>query len=101
MPVLRHLGFERLEAVFHRRQIMPLPHAAHPGRRDRQAAPLQRLRHPHLAPGRLLDGQANHRLFDLDRRTVLQDRLLAADLLQRQLAAFVVEMLWGERREGE
>ena len=35
----------------------------------------------------------HHRLLDLDRRAVLQDRLLAADLLQRQLATFVVQLL--------
>ena len=33
--ILRHLGFERLEAMFHRGQIVTLPHAAYPGRRDR------------------------------------------------------------------
>jgi hypothetical protein len=32
-------------------------------------------------------------LLDLDRGAVLQDRLAPADLLQRQLAAFVVELL--------
>ena len=72
---------------------MALPHAAHAGGRDRQPAPLQRLRDPHLAPGRLLDRHLDRRLFDLDRRAVLQDRLAAADLLQRQLAAFVVQLL--------
>src|SRR6516164_9560410 len=91
--ILCHLGFERLEAVFDRRQIVALPHAAHPGRRDRQALPLQSLRYPDLAPGRLLDRQVDHRPFDLRRRAVLQDWLASADLLQRQLAAFVVELL--------
>src|ERR1700757_1853510 len=43
--------------------------------------------------GRLLDGQRHHGLFDLDRRAVLQDRLAPADLLQRQLAAFIVQLL--------
>src|SRR6516225_7909135 len=37
--VLRHLGFE-----LHRGQIVTLPHAPHARRRDRQPAPLQRLR---------------------------------------------------------
>jgi hypothetical protein len=32
-------------------------------------------------------------LLDLRRHAVLQDRLAAADLLQRQLAAFVVQLL--------
>src|SRR5262249_20475334 len=74
-------------------QIVTLPHAPHARRRDRQPAPLQRLRDPHLAPGRLFDRQRHHRLFDLDRRAVLQDRFAAADLLQCQLAAFVVQLL--------
>ena len=91
--VLRHLGLKRLEALLHRGQIVALPHAAHPGGRDRQPAPLERVRDPHLAPGRLLDRQRHRRFLDLDRRAVLQDRLPAADLLQRQLAAFVVQLL--------
>jgi len=33
--ILRHLGFEGLQTQFHRRQVVPLPYAAHPGRRDR------------------------------------------------------------------
>ena len=72
---------------------MALPDAAHAGRRDRQAALLERLRDPDLAEGRLLDRQRDRRLLDLDRRAVLQDRLPAADLLQRQFAAFVVQLL--------
>ena len=90
---LRHLGFERLETMLHRGQIVALPHAAHAGRRDRQPAPLQCLRDAHLAPGRLFDRQLNHRLFNLDWRAVLQYRFAPADLLQRQLAAFVVQLL--------
>jgi len=69
-----------------------LPHAAHPGWGDRQALPLQCLRYSHLTPGRLLDRQVNHRLLDFRRGAVLQHRLAAADLLQRQLAAFVVAL---------
>src|SRR5215472_14956659 len=91
--ILRNLGFERLEAVFDRGQIVALPHAAHARRRDRQALPLQGLRHPYLAPGRLLDRQRDGRLFDLDRCAVLQHGFAPADLLQRQLAAFVVQLL--------
>jgi hypothetical protein len=33
--VLRHLGFERLQAQLHRGQIVTLPHAPHACRRDR------------------------------------------------------------------
>jgi hypothetical protein len=62
-------------------------------RRDRQALALERLRHPHLAPGGLLDRQIDHRPFDLRRRAVFQHWLAPADLLQGQLAAFVVQLL--------
>jgi hypothetical protein len=43
-----------------------------------------------LPEGRLLDRQRHNGILDVSRHTVLQYRLLAADLLQRQLAAFVV-----------
>src|SRR4029077_18149543 len=46
-----------------------------------------------LAPGRPRDPRRHRRFLDLDRRAVLQDRLAAADLLQRQLAAFIVQLL--------
>jgi hypothetical protein len=42
----------------------------------------------------LLGRQRDHCRFDLRRDTVLEeDRLLAANLLQRQLAAFVIQLL--------
>jgi hypothetical protein len=85
--ILRHLGFECLEAVLDRGQIVTQPHAAHPGGRDRQTTPLRRLRYAHLPSGGLIDRQGDHRPFDLDRSAVLQHRLPAADLLQGQLAA--------------
>jgi hypothetical protein len=56
---------------------MALPHAAHAGRRDRQAAPLERFRDPHLAPGGLLSRHRDNRLLDLRRRAVLHNRLPA------------------------
>jgi len=73
--VLRHFGFEGLQAQLHRGEIVPLPHAAYAGWRDRQTAPSQRLRDPPLAPGRLLNCHLDHRAIDLDRRAVLQGRL--------------------------
>jgi hypothetical protein len=70
-----------------------LPHAAHAGRRHRQPSLLQLVGDADLAEGRLLDGQRDNGVFDLLRHAVLHNRLLAADLLQRQLAAFVVQLL--------
>jgi hypothetical protein len=45
--------------------IVALPYAAHPGRRDRQALPLQHFRDPDLALGRLLDREVDHRPFEV------------------------------------
>src|SRR4051794_31380951 len=66
-----------------------------PSRQDRQPAPLQRLRypHPHLAPGRLFDRHRHDCRLDFRCGAVLRDRLPAADLLQGQLAPFVVQLL--------
>src|SRR5262249_2789674 len=46
-----------------------------------------------LTEGRLLDRQRYDGSLDLLRHAVLQHRLLAADFLQRQFAALVVELL--------
>ena len=91
--LLRHLGLQRLETPFGVRQIVAQPYCAHAEGRDRQALLLQLVGGADLAPGRLLDRQRHHRRFDLGGNAVLQDRLLAADLLQRHLAAFVVQLL--------
>jgi hypothetical protein len=84
---------QRLEALLHGLEVVALPDAAHAGLRDRETPALQRLGHPHLAPGRLLDGQRDDRLLDRGRGAVLENGLAAADLLQRQFAAFVVQLL--------
>src|SRR3982074_1506852 len=72
---------------------MALPDAAHAGRRDRVAKFPHFVGDADLAEGRLLQRKFNDPLRDLGRGPVRQDRLLAADLLQRQLAAFVIEIL--------
>src|ERR1700730_3493470 len=90
---LRNLGFQRLEPFLHRLEIMALPDAAHPGRGDRVAKFPHFVGDADLAEGRLLHRKFNDPLRDLGRGPVRQDRLLAADLLQRQLAAFVIEIL--------
>src|SRR3989475_10061743 len=45
-----------------------------------------------LTEGRLLDGERNDGVLDLLRHAVLQHWLLAADFLQSQFAALVVEL---------
>ena len=91
--VLRHLGLQRLQPLLGVGEIVPQPHPAHAEGRDRQALLLQFVRDPNLAPGRLLDRKLNHRRLNLGRHPVLQQRLAPADLLQRQLAALLVQLL--------
>jgi hypothetical protein len=74
-PLLRHLGLERLQPLLHRCQVVAQPDAAHPERRDRDAALEQLVRDPGLAPGRLVDRQGDHRRLDRRLDPVLQDRL--------------------------
>jgi hypothetical protein len=90
--LLGALGFQRLEPFVHGLQIVAQPHAAHTGRRDHKPTFSQFVGNPDLTKGRLLDGERNNGIFDLLRHAVLQHRLLAADLLQRQLAAFLLKL---------
>jgi hypothetical protein len=91
-PFLGALGFQRLEPFVHGLEVVAQPHAAHAGRRYRQPTLPQLVGHAHLAEGRLLNSEGNNGIFGVLRYAVLQHRLLAADLLQCQLAAFVVEL---------
>ena len=92
-PVLGDLGLQRLEPLRHRLQVMALPDAAHPGRGHRQPALTKFVRNAHLAEGRLLEGDFDHRGLDLRGDPILQHRLAAANLGQRQFAALLVEFL--------
>src|SRR5205814_9014230 len=92
-PLLRHLGLERLEPFLGVLEVVTLPDTAHAERRDRLAALFELVRYPDLTPARLLDRQFHHRRLNRRIHPVGQDRLRAADLLQRQLAAFVVALL--------
>src|SRR5690606_4239020 len=64
-----------------------------PRRRNRQPPLAQLVRYPHLTPRRLLQRQLHHRLLDLRRHPILQVRLPARHLLQRELSAFLVQLL--------
>src|SRR5437588_3592804 len=87
------LGFQRLEPLVHRLQVVAQPHTAHTGRGDREPALPQLVGNADLTEGRLLNGERNDGVLDLLRHAVLQHRLLAADFLQAQFAALVVELL--------
>jgi hypothetical protein len=69
------------------------PHATHAGARDHKPVLPQFIGDTQLSECRLLEGERNDRVFDLLRHAVLQYRFLAADLLQRQLAACVIKLL--------
>ena len=87
---LGDLGFERLEPLLHRLQIMALPDPAHPGRRDRMAEFAKLVGDADLAVRRPVQRKLDDDRFDLGGRAVLQDRLAPRQLLQRQFAAGVV-----------
>jgi hypothetical protein len=92
-PLLSHLRLQRLESFPHRLQIMPEPDTAHPSRRDGQGLLPQFIGYPQLPPGRLLDRHLHNRLFPLRRHAILQERLLAGDLLEGGLTAGLIELL--------
>ena len=79
--------------MLHGLQVVAQPDRAHPEGRDATSLLGQFVGDPRLAPGRLVDRHGHHRRLDLGRDPVLQDRLAPRHLLQRQFAAFVVEIL--------
>src|ERR1700732_356897 len=87
------LQLQCFEPLVHGLEVMTLPHATHAGGRDREPALPQLVGDANLAESRLLNGNRNDGVFDLLCDAVFQYWLLAADLLQRQLAAFVIEFL--------
>ena len=82
-PFLGGLGFERLQALGHRLEVVPHPDAAYALRRDAQSAALADLvGDAHLAVGRQLQRQGDHGLLDLWIDAVLQQRPATRDLLR-------------------
>ena len=84
------LGFERLQPLAKRFQIMTEPDAANARGRNEETALGQFVRYTHLAQSRLLQGHLDNGLFDLVLDPILRTRLASADLAQCQLAALVV-----------
>ena len=72
---------------------MTLPHTAHAGGRNHEPTFPQFVGDTDLTERRLLDGERNDGVFDLLRHAILQHGLLAADLLQSKVPAFVVKLL--------
>src|SRR2546430_19094 len=87
------LGLQCFEPLVPSLEVMTLPHATHAGKRDREPVLPQLVGDADLAESRLLDGNRHDGVFDLLCDAVFQHWLLATDLLQRQLAAFVVKLL--------
>jgi hypothetical protein len=69
------------------------PHAAYARGGYRQPPLFQLVSDTNLPKGWLLNRERHDGIFDLLRHAVLQHRLLAADLLQRQLTTLVVQFL--------
>src|SRR5207245_8991012 len=59
------LGFQRLEPLVHRLQVVAQPHTAHAGRGDREPALSQLVGNADLTEGRLLNGKRNDGVLDL------------------------------------
>ena len=58
-------GFQRLEPLVHRLQVVAQPHTAHAGRGDREPALSQLVGNAGLTEGRLLNGECNDGVLDL------------------------------------
>src|SRR5262249_29470077 len=82
--VLSDFGFEGLEPFIHGLQIVALPDAAHPGRRDRMAELTKLIGDADLTIGRSFQRELDNDRLDPRRRAVLQNRLAPRQLLQRQ-----------------
>src|SRR5579872_2102636 len=91
--VLSDFGFEGLEPLLHRLEIVALPDAAHPGRRDRMAELAKLIGDADLTIGRSVQRELDDDRLDFRGRAVLQNRLAPRQLLQRQFAAGVVKFL--------
>jgi len=88
---LRHPGLKRLQPPLEGGQIVPQPNAANSSGGDEHAALAKLVAHAKLPAGGLLEREVQHRLFHSRVDAVLHVRLLTADLLQRSLAAGVVQ----------
>src|SRR5579871_2453800 len=72
---------------------MALPNAAHTARRDKQPALLEFIAYPYLSERRLFGGKGHHSLLNFLTHSVLQQWLLAANLLQACLSAALIKLL--------
>jgi len=92
-PVLGAPGLQRPQPLLHGLEVVALPDAAHPRRGNGQAAAPELVGDAHLAEGGLLQGDLDHGLLHGRGHPVGRDRLAPGHLGQRQLAAFLVELL--------
>src|ERR1051325_6776939 len=91
--LLRDLRRQRLEPLVEGLQVVAQPDAAHAAPGDEQPLLLQLVRGAELPVGGLLEGHLDDGRLNVLLDAVLQNRLPAADLLEGQLAARVVEFL--------
>ena len=85
-------GFQSLEALGEDLQVMAQPYAAHPARRNEQTLFFQFIGDAHLTEGRLVDRQAQDGFLHGLVHAVFHDGFAAADLLQRQLPAGLIQL---------
>ena len=89
--LLRHPGLKRLQPPLEGGKVVPQPDAADPAGGDERAALAKLVAHAQLPAGRLLAREIKNRPFRGGVDAVLRVRLPPADLLQRGLAAGVVQ----------
>ncbi len=93
-PLLGGLGFQRLQTLAHGLQIVAQPDATDTLWRNRQGMPFEDfVGDSDLTVGRQFEGQFDHGSLDLRIHAVLKQRPVMRYLLQRGLAASVVQFL--------
>jgi len=85
-------GFQSFEPFAKGFQIVAQPNAPHSGGGDEQATLGELIGHAYLAKGRLLQSDLDHRFFHVLFDPVLRAGLASADLAQRQLPTFLVQL---------
>ena len=90
--LLGRVGFQGLKSFAKSFQIVPQPDAAHSGWRNKQTAAGEFVGHAHLAEGWLVQGDLDHRFFDVFFDPVPRARFASADLAQGQLATGLVQL---------
>ncbi len=90
---LGYLRLQRLQPFSHRLQVMPQPDAPNPCRGDGQGLLAQFVRNASLPPGWLIERHLDNGVFHLGSHAILEEWFLSGNLLERGLAAGLVQLL--------